>query len=81
MTWDTVSQIGIGICGCSSVWFVGRKTKRQRRWGYIIGFLGQPFWLYTTIHNKQYVITGLSLWYAYSWARGAYNHWLVEDTQ
>lgn len=74
MNLDFLAQIGIGICGCSAVWLVGR-VERWRRWGYVMGLLGQPFWIYTTIHHQQWGILALSAWYAYSWASGLRNHW------
>lgn len=70
-----VCQIAIMLFGCSAVWLVGR-TEGWRRWGYIAGLCAQPFWLFTSWKNGQWGIVFLSLWYAYSWAQGVYNHWI-----
>jgi carbohydrate-binding DOMON domain-containing protein len=43
-----ISQIAIMIFGASAIWFVSR-TEKWKRWGYILGLCGQPFWIYTTI--------------------------------
>ena len=73
---DVISQIGIGVFGCSAVWLVGRREK-WRRWGYVMGLVGQPFWIYTTIQHGQWGILVLSAWYTYSWAAGLRNHWAM----
>ena len=71
----SISQIGILIFGCSAVWLVGRK-EHWRRWGYVMGLCGQPFWFYTTITAEQWGIVLLCCWYTYSWAQGVYNFWI-----
>lgn len=75
MTLDHIAQLGIMLCGVSAIWFVGR-TEKWRRWGFILGMLGQPFWIYTTIKHGQYAITAMTLLYAYSWGQGIWLHWI-----
>ncbi len=70
-----ICQIGIMLCGASSVWLMSRK-ERWRRWGYIIGLLAQPFWFVETISKGQYGIALISLWYTYSWGMGVWNYWI-----
>jgi hypothetical protein len=70
-----LSQIGIMIFGASAIWFVGRK-EHWRRWGYILGMCGQPFWIYTSIKNEQYGVLVMTLFYLYSWGTGVYNYWI-----
>ena len=72
---DILAQIWIGVCGCSSVWLVARR-EHWRRWGYIMGILGQPAWIYTTIHHEQWGIALLTAWYSYSWGLGVWNFWI-----
>jgi len=74
---NEISQIWILVFGCSAVWFVGRLEK-WRRWGYILGLLSQPAWLYTSIVHEQWGIALLSVWYTYSWGQGVYNYWIKE---
>ena len=69
------SQIMIFVFGCSSIWLVSRK-EIWKRWGYIIGFLGQPFWFYVTIKNEQWGMFGLTIFYTYSWLIGIYIYWI-----
>ena len=73
-----ISQIGVMVFGASAIWFVGRKEE-WRRWGYILGLLGQPFWYYTTITNEQWGIFLMTIFYTYSWCQGVYNFWIKKD--
>lgn len=73
-----LSQIMIFIFGAAGIWFVGRKEK-WKRWGYILGFLAQPFWFYTAITNDQWGIFMLSIFYCYGWGTGIYNYWIKKD--
>lgn len=72
--WDTVAQIGIAILGVSAIILVAKKNK----WGFVLGFLSQPFWILTSIINKQWGVFLLSIIYVGSWAFGIYN-WFFKD--
>jgi len=72
---DTISQVFIFVLSCLSIWFVGRREKWMR-WGYIFGFLSEPFWIYTTWEHQQYGILILSFFYCYAWGQGIYNYWI-----
>jgi hypothetical protein len=69
---DKICQIAIILFGCSSIWMVGREES-WRKWGFIIGLFGQPFWIHTAITHKQWGIFILACWYTYAWAQGAWN--------
>lgn len=75
MTLMTFCQIMIFVFGASAVWLVGR-TESWRRWGYISGLCGGPFWLYVAAANDQWGIFALSLFYSYSWGQGIWNYWI-----
>ncbi|MFA6135610.1 MAG: hypothetical protein WC869_16495 [Phycisphaerae bacterium] len=75
---DAVSQVLIAVLGSASIWLVGRK-EHWRRWGYVLGLASQPAWLYTSIHNHQWGIALLSLWYAYAWGQGIWNFWAAKE--
>jgi len=72
---NTISQIAVMVFGASAIWMVGRK-EHWRRWGYILGLIGQPFWIYSFIHNEQYGMLIMTAFYSYSWAMGVYNFWI-----
>jgi hypothetical protein len=53
-------QVMIFIFGASGIWFVSRKEE-WKRWGYIFGLMGQPFWFYTALVNQQWGILALTV--------------------
>lgn len=75
---QTISQIAIFIFGVSAIWLVGRKES-WRRWGFIMGLIGQPFWIYSFITNNQYGMLCMTAAYTYSWAMGVYNFWIKKE--
>lgn len=70
-----MDQVLIFLFSASAIWFVGRK-ERWKRWGYILGMLGQPFWLIATFQNKQWGMFSLCIWYTYCWGQGIWNYWI-----
>ena len=74
---NIISQIAVFIFGGGAIWLVGRK-EHWRRWGYILGLLGQPFWVYSFLANKQYGMLAMTAFYTYSWAMGIYNYWILK---
>lgn len=70
-----ISQIAIMIFGASAIWFVGRKEE-WKRWGYILGILGQPFWFYSSFQSEQWGIFAMCFIYTYSWGQGILNYWI-----
>jgi hypothetical protein len=73
-----IVQVFIILFSCSAIWLVGRK-EHWRRWGYILGLLGQPFWFYSAINASQWGIVALCCFYTYSWAQGVYNFWIKTE--
>lgn len=69
---EQISQIGIISFSGSTIFFLSNEKKKWRKMGYIIGILGEPFWIYTTIHNEQWGIFVLSLWYTLNFCKGLY---------
>lgn len=69
------SQLMIFIFGASGIWFVSRKEE-WKKWGYIFGLCGQPFWFYSAWNSEQWGIILLTLFYTYSWIQGIYNYWI-----
>jgi len=72
---NIISQIAVMIFGAGAIWLVGRK-EHWRRWGYIFGLIGQPFWVYSFVSNEQYGMLVMTAFYTYSWAMGIYNYWI-----
>ena len=72
-----IEQVGIAIFGCSAIFLVGCKG-RIRRYGFLFGLLGQPFWFYSAWKAEQWGIFVLAFWYTFSWANGLKNNWKGE---
>jgi hypothetical protein len=70
-----IPQIAIFIFGASAIYLVSRDDKFQK-WGYIMGLLGQPFWIYVTFTNDQWGILAMTIAYTLSWCNGIWNHWI-----
>lgn len=69
------AQIALFIFGGSAIYLVGR-TDNLRKWGFIVGLCGQPFWFYTQIQDENWGVVALSCIYTYSWCIGIYNNWI-----
>jgi hypothetical protein len=71
---NTISQIAIFILGTAAIVLVAKKNK----WGFVAGFLAQPFWYITSWENKQWGIFFVSFIYTISWSYGIYE-WFYKD--
>jgi hypothetical protein len=70
-----MAQFFIFIFGVSAIWLVGRKED-WRKWGFILGLCGQPFWIYTAYTTSQWGILFMCAFYTYSWASGVYQNFI-----
>jgi len=66
---DLIAQIGVTIFGVSAIVLVARKNK----WGFVLGLISQPFWIITSLINKQWGVLLLSIVYIGSWGYGIYE--------
>lgn len=70
-----VDQAGILFFSCASIWFLAKPKAGIRRYGYLLGLAGQPFWFYSTVHAEQWGMVLVSLWFTWCHFRGIYAHW------
>jgi len=70
-----LNQGAIIVFSCLAIWLVGRREP-WRRWGFIVGLLGQPFWLWSSWQHEQWGIFAVSVWYTYAWMQGIWNFWI-----
>jgi hypothetical protein len=70
-----IAQIGILAFSLPAAWIVSR-PETWRRWAFILGFLGQPFWFITVTANGQWGILILCIWYTYCWGQGIWFYWV-----
>ncbi len=71
---DNVSQVAIFILGTLAIILIAKKNK----WGFVAGFLSQPFWYITAYINEQWGIFFISFIYTASWSYGIYE-WFFKD--
>jgi nicotinamide riboside transporter PnuC len=71
---DVVAQVGLAVFGVAAMALVASKNK----WGFVIGLISEPFWLYTSYVGHQWGIFFLSVVYTFSWAWGIYV-WFYRD--
>ncbi len=67
--WDTIAQIAIFFFGVASIILVARKSK----WGFVLGFVAQPFWFITSYLNHQWGVLLVTIVYTFAWIYGIYQ--------
>jgi hypothetical protein len=72
-------QATILVLSGLAIWLVGHRSASVRRWGYVAGLAGQPFWLWTTWNAGQWGLLVLSIWYTWAWTRGVINFWIKKE--
>lgn len=75
INWDFIAQIGVTVFGVTAIILVSRNN----RWGFVIGLISQPFWLLTSLLNKQWGVFILTLFYVFSWSYGIYQKFFKEE--
>lgn len=78
MTMHDFMQTWVLLCSGTAVWLVARTDKWQR-WGYILGLLSEPAWLYGAWKAQQWGVILLVAWYCYSWSCGAWRRFAIRD--
>lgn len=68
-------QAAIFVLSGAAIWLVGGVSDNAKRWGYLLGLAGQPFWAYSAYRGEQWGILLLTAWYTIAWGRGLWNHW------
>ncbi len=68
-------QIGIALFGVSAIWLLNDKREHVRKWGPVMGIIGQPFWAWETYSKSQWFILALCVLYSWGWCKGLYGYW------
>lgn len=71
-----VDQLAIMLTGVISAWLLNASSERMRRWGCIIGLLGQPCWLWSTVTNAQWGMAAVTVGYTAAFVRGIWLLWI-----
>lgn len=70
---NNMIQLFITLLGLPAIILIGRKSISFQKVGYVLGFLSQPFWIWTACLNKQWGILILSCFYSLVWLEGIYR--------
>jgi len=62
-------QALIILSGAVAIALVDHPNQARRRLGSLVGLLGQPFWIYSTLQAEQWGMFALTLFYTAAWAR------------
>ena len=71
-------QMAIVIFSCSGYWFVSR-PEPWRRWGFVLGLVGQPFWVWMALESGLWSVLAVSAWITYTHLQGIYFYWIKVD--
>jgi hypothetical protein len=64
-----IEQIWITVLACAAMLFTSRTSC-------ILGLISGPAWIYIAVHNGQWGILVISIWYTYTQGQGVYCHWI-----
>lgn len=66
------TQTIILILSSLSIYLISLNDKKTK-YGFLLGLIVQPFWLYETFKNNQYGMLLLTLFYSLSYIKGYKN--------
>lgn len=73
---DSFVQVMILLLGAAAIALLASKDAWLRQWGYLLGFISEPFWIYSALRADQWAIIALALWWAGFYFLGARNNWV-----
>lgn len=71
---ETFIQFMILVTSLGSAWLLGAKEISQRRWGFVVSLIGQPFWFWTAWYHRQWGVLAGVFWFAFCGLRGIRSH-------
>lgn len=76
LEWIVQTMIVFG--GCGNYVFLSHKRGTIRRWGYVVGLAGEPFWLYESVTKGQVGIIIVTFVTTTFLIIGLRNNWRVK---
>jgi hypothetical protein len=71
-----LDQLAIMLTGVISAWVLNAPGVRVRRWGCIIGLIGQPAWFWSTWSHAQWGMFAVTVGYTAAFLRGVWVLWV-----
>lgn len=72
-TIDTITQWVTPIMSMTTVYLLTRKDD-IKKYGYIVGLVSQPFWLFTTWYHHQPGLFIAAIFFTVRWSMGIKHH-------
>jgi hypothetical protein len=63
----------IALLGTATIWMLAQ-NKPWSKWGFVIGLISEPFWLYSAVMSKQWGIILMCIVYTGCYIIGIKNH-------
>lgn len=70
-------QFLIAVLTIPALFLVAQRNPNKQRWGFLIGLIGQPFWLWSTFSSDAYGMFVVSVFCTWSWLVGVWNFWWI----
>ncbi len=71
----SIDQLVILLTGLPAI-FITQCAPRFMRWAPVLGLLGQPFWIYSSVHAHAFGMVIVNCLYTLAWAKGIFTHWI-----
>ena len=75
LTLENILQGLMAASGAVAMVLIARGSLTSRKWGWTIGAVFQPAWLYVTWCAGQWGMFALSCVYTWGFWSGAWSHW------
>ncbi len=72
-----ILQIILAILSCISIWLLAGKNSYSK-WGFVIGLLNQPLWLYSFYINGQWGMFVVAIWFTINYIRAILNNFTMK---
>jgi hypothetical protein len=66
-------QVIILLLGGLTIWLLA--SKNLQGWGFLVGLISEPFWIWSAWKHEQWGIVMLAAWYAILYGIGIKNNW------
>lgn len=71
-----IDQLIIMLTGIVAIWLLNDSREHVRRWGCIVGLIGQPAWLWATWTGQQWGMLVATIGFTLAYLRGLWALWL-----
>jgi hypothetical protein len=70
---DAIVQLAIALLSPAAILLIAGSGP-SARWGFVVGLISQPFWIYATARSRQLGMLAVAVLYLAIWILGIVNH-------